>query len=523
MILRQRLELWTANVEFHRNGTAKQIDYEISMEKIKQYRMSIYSNNTKYRWLFLTNFRTYNILMDRHYFAQYYAALRHPNIEPVLWGRDFPEYDTSKTIIENIRNRFGSNNYFDVIYQSGGIYHTKDVRLASQHSPIMMREHECWGYRCLPSIIDENVTILLQTFAYEMDLYHTSFSYNRVLAHSPACAEPLVYYPPAALKSDEPPERDIDLLIVGPRYNIFYPLQKRITRLVEKGVIEKSHIYAHPGYAFENKNVTYTESQMDEYAKLLRRAKVAIVDSARYGHASSKYTEFALSGVLVIGDIPSEREDEYRQYVVEISTTMMDQQILSIIEYWIKNDDEREKRVAIGQQIALNAYTWDHSIDIALRALIKYKRQEYGIYHNYPYSTHCAPMDNTLNRRAVTTKWCPSGIRGIPLRSPCECDRTRINYLEEELDLDNWNSLGVNVDSTNPGKYLVPTTFILYCDEEKSIRTFASEEQSGSACRCKHADGSWRGFETCYISNSALAISRYFAYVYAHSKSVIKN
>ena len=140
---------------------AKQIDYEISMEKIKQYRISTYPNNTRYRWLFLTNFRTYSILMDRHYFAQYYAALRHPNIEPVLWGRDFPGYETSKTIIENIRKRFGSYDYFDVIYQSGGIYYSRDVRLASRYSPIMMREHECWGYRCLPWVIDENVTILL--------------------------------------------------------------------------------------------------------------------------------------------------------------------------------------------------------------------------------------------------------------------------------------------------------------------------------------------------------------------------
>ena len=356
-----------------------------------------------------------------------------------------------------------------------------------------------------------------------MDLYHTSFSYNRVLAHSPTCAEPLVYYPPVALKSDEPPVRDIDFLVVGARHTFVYALRARVAKMVENGLIKNGYIHAHPGYSFENKNVTYTESQMYEYAKLLRRAKTAIVDSARYGHAFTKYVEFALSGVLVIGDIPSERENEYRQYVVEISMNMTDQQIVSIIDYWVKNDDEREKRVAIGQQIVLNAYTWDHSIDIALQALIKYKHQEYGIYHNYPYSTHCGPLDNTFSGQAIKMKWCPNGIRGIPLRSPCECDRTRINYLEEEPDLDNWNSLGVDVDSYNPQKYLIPTTFILYCDEEKSIRNFASQVPSGSFCRCKHADGSWRGFDTCYVSNSALAISRYFAYVYAHSKSIIKN
>jgi len=88
-------------------------------------------------------------------------------------------------------------------------------------------------------------------------------------------------------------------------------------------------------------------------------------------------------------------------------------QIVSIIDYWLQHDHEREKRVALGQRIDLNVYTWNHSIDISLQALLKYRRREFDIYHNYPYSTHCVPLDNAFNGQAITTKWCSSGMRGI--------------------------------------------------------------------------------------------------------------
>lgn len=417
------------------------------------------------------------------------------------------------TIIDNVRKRFGSFNYFDVIYQSGGVYSKTDIRLASRYSPIMAREHECWGYRCLPWIIDDNTSILLQTFAFEMDLYHGSFSYNRVISHSPTSAEPLVYYPPVALRSDAPLVRDIDFLVVGARHAFVYPIRTRIGEMVKKGLIRNSHLHVHPGYIFDNNTVEQSESQMLKYAALIRRAKIVVVDSARYGHAFSKYSEVALSGCLIIGDIPAEREAEYRRYVVEISMNMTDDQILSIIDYWMKNDHEREMKASIGQQIVLNSYTWDHSIDLSLQAVIKYRQGQFGLYHNYPYTSKCGPLDNTDEKEKPTTKWCPNGLRGIPLRSLCECNKTHIDYMNEELDLDHWRVLGIDFNATNPRLYLIPATFLLFCDSYEKIDQFARQVPSGSLCRCQHADGPWRGSNICYVSNAALTISRYFAYL----------
>ena len=421
-------------------------------------------------------------------------------------------FNTSSSIIENIRARFGSFDYFDVIYQSGYIYRNKDLRLASRYSPIMLREHECWGYRCLPWIIDDNASIVLQAYAYEIDMYHTSFSYNRVISHSPTSAEPLVYYPPVALKNDTPPTRDIDLLVVGALTKFYYPLRARMAEIVTKGLLNHSYVHVHPGYVLENSSVEQTESQMYAYAALLRRAKIVVMDSSRYGYALSKYMEAAMSGCLLLGELPLEREAEFSRYVIPISMNMTDQQILSVVDYWIKNDRERETIAALGQQIVLESYTWDHSIDLSLQAFLKYRRGEFGIYHNYPYSSTCIPLDNTN----TASKWCPRGLRGMPLRSLCTCNQTHLNYIDEEPDLDQWRVPGVDINSSNPHMHLVPTSFLTYCDKYDVINEFV-QYAPGSLCRCTHADGPWRrGQETCYISNTALSISRHLASLSVH-------
>lgn len=426
-------------------------------------------------------------------------------------------YDEAKLIIENVRDRYGSFGYFDLIFQVDPMYTMMDVRAASQFTPIMYRDHECWGYRCLPRLIDCNISIYLQTFAYEMDLYHSAFSYNRVIAHSPTSAEPLVFFPPMALNSDVPPVRDIDVLVIGARDPVIYPLRARVAELIRKGRIRNGYVHDHPGYVFSNNSVEQTQAQMHAYATLLRRAKIVVSDSARFGYALGKSSEAPLSGCLAMGDIPAEREDEFRSYVVEISMSMTDDELLHVIDYWIRHDHEREVRARHGQRIVLHSYTWDHSIDVALEATLRYRAQQFGLVHKYPYSTRCTPMDNTRVNRSMLTKWCASGgPRGMPRRTWCECNQTEVNYLVEEPDPDNWLGRALDADPKNPRRFLVPISFLTACVGRETAELYAQDAPSGSSCRCQHADGLWHASDMCYISNAALAISRHFVYLDAH-------
>lgn len=77
------------NTGFFSSSSVRQLEYNISMEQIAKLRSSIYPSTAEYKWLFLSSYHAYTTMMDRNFFAQYYAAKRHSNIKPILWGIGF--------------------------------------------------------------------------------------------------------------------------------------------------------------------------------------------------------------------------------------------------------------------------------------------------------------------------------------------------------------------------------------------------------------------------------------------------
>ncbi|CAF1287789.1 unnamed protein product [Didymodactylos carnosus] len=377
----------------------------------------------------------------------------------------------------------------------------------------MTREHECWAYRCIPDLIDYNVSILLQTYAYEMDLYHKSVSYNRVIQHSPTSAEPLIFYPPLTFKNKSVHIRDIDVLVVGALNPFVYPLRTRIAQMIRDKKIN-GHVHQHPGYFNENNTVEISEKQYRTYAALLHRAKLVIIGATRYYYAISKFSEVALAGCLIISEIPYEREDEFRSYIVELSMNMTDTEIKKIIDYWVTHSQEREQRAAKGQMSVLNRYTWDHNIDLSIQAVLKYKRREFGIYHNYPYSLKCVPVDNSDH--GGFGRWCNQqsiALKHTPLRTPCICNRTWINFIDEDSVLE---GLRNQSDMNTTRQYLVPIGYLKICDTKESIQDTVRYSPWGSACICNHTNW-WRGRSSvCYVSNTALSISKHLTFTLSH-------
>jgi hypothetical protein len=74
---------------------------------------------------------------------------------------------------------------------------------------------------------------------------------------------------------------------------------------------------------------------------------------------TKKYFEAALAGILIIGDLPTDEEDIFSEFVVKIKEDNTDEEILNIINYWIDYKEERIKRTLKGQNIVKNKYTWD--------------------------------------------------------------------------------------------------------------------------------------------------------------------
>lgn len=57
-----------------------------------------------------------------------------------------------------------------------------------------------------------------------------------------------------------------------------------------------------------------------------------------------KYGNLWNLGALIVGDVPAERQEEFREYMVEIDKDMSPAEIRAILEKWIADDEGRIAR-----------------------------------------------------------------------------------------------------------------------------------------------------------------------------------
>ncbi len=68
------------------------------------------------------------------------------------------------------------------------------------------------------------------------------------------------------------------------------------------------------------------------------------ITSSRRNYALRKYHEAAMAGALLIGNVPNERQEEFREYMAEINLEDSNQTIASTIQWWLDHEEERIKR-----------------------------------------------------------------------------------------------------------------------------------------------------------------------------------
>ena len=84
--------------------------------RLRQRLESVWSLRILKRVLWLTTRESFEQSVDRWYFIQFDAALQHPEIQPVLWGPGFKGYSDKLPVSENIEARYGTKDWFDVLY-----------------------------------------------------------------------------------------------------------------------------------------------------------------------------------------------------------------------------------------------------------------------------------------------------------------------------------------------------------------------------------------------------------------------
>ena len=108
-----------------------------------------------------------------------------------------------------------------------------------------------------------------------------------------------------------------------------------------------------------------------------------------------------MAGALIVGDIPHDREKEFRRYVVEVNMEDSDEKLVRTVQHWLKHPQEREKRARVGQQLAGEKYSMAAFVDNLIEAFTSLKKGEYGLQFTEPFRTGCAatnlPAGKTTN------------------------------------------------------------------------------------------------------------------------------
>lgn len=372
----------------------------------------------KLRVLFLTHkTKTYDAFMDRYFVFQYRTAKAHPFIDATMWGLSFEGYDDEQSLRANLVKRYGSV-YFDVVFLFG-IARNHELAAISHEAAIMIREHECWDLRCRPYLQWNNVSIGMFTFAQDMFQYQNE-SYRRLLVHSPTCAYTPYFYKGIPVQLEKKELRTIDVSLQGALTESVYPLRARFSKMANQGKLAGVFTRNHPGYDFagqegplpDSSQEHFLDRQVREYAEVMKRSKICLMDASRYRYAYQKYAEAAAAGCLIVGDVPLERAIEFRKFVVEVKSTDSDEQIISTIRWWLDHDRERIERAAIGQRIVLSKYTWDNWVnDVFIESYNLWRQRQFGFWFPYPYALSCSATN--VQQGNLTNSWCEHSFTGL--------------------------------------------------------------------------------------------------------------
>jgi len=195
------------------------------------------------------------------------------------------------------------------------------------------------------------------------------------------------------LPSPSHSQRKIPVLLIGDTNKKLYPFRNRIAKLIKNGmipgVIRSSIGYTEMWTSEERrkKNITSDtlDQQVEEYATAMRDAKIVICTRSTRGYSLRKYTEAAMSGALIVGNIPqSDRNQEFQQFVVEINEEDSNKEIVNKIHWWLNNDKEREARATIGQLWSFN-YTWERTVPNMVRAWQDFRSGLRGLQFPYQF------------------------------------------------------------------------------------------------------------------------------------------
>jgi hypothetical protein len=282
------------------------------------------------------------------------------------WGPGFDGWDPALTMDLNVYRRFGRLEEFDAVflshsYSSLAVRHTPPSAAFLGNKPTVVLLHEVLAveefdpFRTRSPICDVSaIDIVLHAYAEsEMDPYYASRAKARVDDGKSRLATQTIEHVQHHVRSDlfSTPEtgdtpRDIDVLLVGRCHTPLYPLRARWAQLI-KDEHWKSALHFETPYGRQH---TWTDAerskQQQDYANVLKRARIVLCCSSYWRYMLGKYTEIAASGAFIISDVPTHMPLEFIENMGVVSAQMTDEELVQVVNGWLEASDESRSHAA---------------------------------------------------------------------------------------------------------------------------------------------------------------------------------
>lgn len=348
--------------------------------------------------LFVISHDAYTSMMDRYFFEQLEACDRHPQMNCTLWGPGFDGYQESATLEDNIAMRHGAAEHYQVHFFQPGY---PPVSFSSVDPPRgvvrAQRFNEDWGSFNAHRWQSLRVGIVMFSFAQDMFEGAARFAVaeatviggggaargpydGNVFVHAPMGADPNVYF----ADYENYHGNKVDGLLVGAAAPSCYPMRARIKQMIDTGVLP-GVVRHHPGYTLSS--LEQHGKQRAEYAAALRSARLSYVTAMHYRHRLQKFSEGALSGTLMLGTLPQEREELFRDIMVELREDDSDEYITAVAHWWLEHESERRAVARLAEEIGRRLFTWDSTFaDRLFNAYQRLQRGETGWWFAEPFT-----------------------------------------------------------------------------------------------------------------------------------------
>lgn len=282
-----------------------------------------------------------------------------------LSGPGWPNWDHHKSASENVDALVMGTNEAKKYNRPELVISYKVGSLLGVRQPVVVQFNEADDYpKTCDEIREAGASLVVFHHANDVPQYrYVSATCPTVqsLVHIPHSAETAIYHDYGVMK-------DIDVLCAGNMSQQFYPFRNRLKNIAYFILRKRGYrvvILKHPGYTLPARDGTVVGI---EFARMLNRAKLVFTCSMRFKYALAKYSEIALCRSLAVGDIPDERQEFFKQTILNVEPHMTDDEIVRIVEEYLDDDAKRKSLTDTAYDLTQRSYTMDYYAERFLAA-----------------------------------------------------------------------------------------------------------------------------------------------------------